>query len=439
MQKNNALLNIPRVIIEKSHEALRKLNSDIRNSDLIHNISPYTGDFLGIFTDGSSIYSERRGCAVAVFSANSIVSGIRRKSRVLEHVFDVKPFYLIIIPKINVPMRVHAIMHGIEYVSALAGLRKHSDEIELVSFDGSFIKAIREPFNAVLNPFKEFAFSHINNVGKEEGLKDIIAIIRALDKEVTSWLKEIFNSNDAKAIIKSFRDEYYLIIDHLFDDLMQYVTEDDMFMLQNYLMLFVEQNFYIFALLEILRVCEEKRIPGIWISKDSEARVLVRRYPELKYSSDLTILDSILKDGEFIVLSEFLPLQTLNYENFVVKSKGDIISPAKVHAIANNLAIELYEKFGSYNVVYVKMKNFTLRITFPEKLLSASDVNNILAMLNKISPKGYPEPLMIAHYRCILREKLADRIAESLYRNCDENMSSIICSLLSKLGREIIL
>ncbi len=203
--------------------------------------------------------------------------------------------------------------------------------------------------------------------------------------------------------------------------------------LQNYSFIFLEQNLTALLLAELINRGEKLGFSPIWISKDSESRILAKERGITGFSNDLTIMDLVLKKGEYIVLSNVITLPPVSKEKVTVDDLRKI-SRRTVYILLPEIANRIYDKFSRYEIVYAKFGDYSLQITFPRDLADASE---IVSDISRISyQRGYPEPMILVHNMAVLRERMIEILSDGLSKKCEKN--KILCQLLSDSGRRKI-
>lgn len=464
------LERVPKRIIEKPLKGIEKIKNEFRSK--IKTIPEAKDNYIGVFTDGSSTVSERRGAGVAVISAVSIRIQCENNSFRVEEKLEIPPEngVVILIPRMQLTARANTLMRAIEYLIAADAAKKGCD---IIAMDGSYITTLLAPYTAINSSYNELlALLDKAFGGKKNATLVFIRFAQDMEEIVNKRMDDIFSYDDGNEILSNFLKNHYKIIDEILNKTESEVPEDLRIIYQNYITIFVEENFAIRALIRLFRIAEEQNALLFWISKDSESRMLTRRYPLLSLANDLSVLDLVLENNQYVNVEELvtLPIVSLRRASLDLNSIDELteenvnkimnqIYPAfgrmySVYAVTIKHAKQIYEKYNKYSAIYAKYRDFVIQITYPTQFFEeytkrngykSADkvVEKLLGMLKTISPRGYPEPLVHAHFATILSRDLAEKMANGLEYSLkmagkDDKNLFLLANIIGDMGRKRI-
>lgn len=429
MRLNEVISNLPQTLLSGTESIVNEISSDLRNRGLVHRFNKLNRGFKVISTDGSNVVAERRGGAISLFSVVSLVYKHEDYRNVVESIMDLDPSktLFIIIPKYSVISRANTLMRAFEYLITCYMLDRY-DGIDYVLLDGSFSSILLDPMRIILPIYNDLKCLIPN--------EDLIAsILLKLSEEIKDKVMRL-NNTDPLKLSRTFFSKYYQIIEEIIEKFMNIVPEAAKITFQHYAISMLEQNFAGMALSRLIERANSLKKPVIWISKDSESRILSKKYGIFGLFNDLTLLDFILRRDEYLVLNDFIDIPPIDERRlrFISQVNGRRI---EIPIIARELISAIYSNYGHYKVMYVKFSNFVIQLTFPTRFSDyISSLDILLSDLKTISKLGYPEPLIIAHYRTKIKQKLIENISEGLYEKCKERRNDILCNAISDSGRK---
>ncbi len=448
MDSNQFLSNIPKEILERSRRELLKIVDDIKEKAKIGVI----GEKLGseqkvVFTDGSNVVSERRGCGVAIFSSISISYNVSDEGfYVLDHsILGPEKTLLILLPRFNLVSRANSIMRGLEYLTSLSLSVKEAD---MVVFDGSYVTSLLEPRKTVRDIYLDIRSMLREAYGKDKYKGIMYKLVSVIDRELNKEIVNKLKPSKPLEFAEWFFSNYYKIFENIYETIQ---TETSISMketlvskIQNYLFLLIEQTFTATALANVLNTSYEKNLPTVWISKDTESRIITRTYKSISLSNDTVLMDFVLGPKTYLKVSEIADLSEVSADKFTIAQEEDINFIDRSYSIPMSLVSEIYLKFSEYEVVYGKLGGInspTIQLTYPRNLLKKNgedELDRVLIALLKTSKYGYPDPLRVVHQRSTLREKSIKIISDGLYRACKDK-DEIMCALLRDSGRDLLI
>lgn len=406
MSFDEVVERVPKVLVERAKEDIEKARMLFEKKKAVREISGEKRDLSGIFTDGSNVLSERRGCGVALFSAVSILYNRSNLEKKVLRSFIISPeeTLFIILPKFNLTSRINTIMRGFEYLSALSIFQ---NDVDLVVFDGSYVTSLIEP-RAVSREYFSDIVRIANALSPKNYSEVIFSMVNKMDDLLGKQLDSLFSETGKLGeIYKMFLKNYYKMYSEMYEEVKE-ILKGQLDVLkstvQNYIFSLIEQNFSIKALSLIIKKAEEMKIPVIWVSKDSESRLLTKILASITLSNDLSLLDFILEDNQYINVSGISELSEIEPHRMTIKKKEEIGKTGKTYGVLRDLADSFYSTYSEYDVTYSKIGGPVLQLTYPKKLVSPRRIDEILSYLRSISIMGYPEPLIFVHNRSILRE-----------------------------------
>lgn len=432
---------IPKSLVERAREDIEKARVLFEERKAVRSIPNETVDYLGIFTDGSNVLSERRGCGIALFSTVSILYNKNNPNKKVVRSFIINPedTLFIVLPKFNLASRINTIMRGFEYISAMSIL---NDDVDLVVFDGSYVTSMIEP-RAVSREYFSDIVRVASKLAPTKHQEIIFEMIERLDGTISSELDKIFKDvGDVGGVYKKFIREYYNIYGETYNtvkDLLKLPLEVLKSTIQNYIFALIEQNFAVKALSLVMKKAANLNIPVVWVSKDSESRLLTKILSSIALSNDLSLLDFILEDNQYVSASSLSELSEIEPERMTIRKMDEIVKTGKTYGVLRDLAENFYRDFAEYDVTYAKMGGPVLQLTYPKKLVDSKKLGVVLSYLRSISIMGYPEPLIFVHNRTVLRERVIKILSESIYQICSKRETYFLCNLLQKSGRESFL
>ncbi len=431
MKLDDLLSNLPDSLIQGTHDVIKNISSDLRSRDIIKEINEDQSSFKVLATDGSNALVERRGGAIALFSAISIVYDHSERGNKIESIYELDPSQalFIILPKYAVISRANTLMRALEYLLTCSAI-EDSKEIDYIILDGSFSSVLLDPMRIILPIYED-----LRSLIPDTELRANLLI--DLAKEIADKMKDL-RTLDAKDAMLTFLSNYYHIIQDILESFMDQVPEGAKITFQHYAISTLEQSFAGMALSRLIETADKLKKAIVWISKDSESRMLTKKYGIIGLFNDLTLLDFILKPREHLVLNDFMDIPPINERRlrFINKINNKRM---EIPIIARDLIESIYAGYGAYEVSYVKFTNFVIQLSYPRRLsYYLNGLNQFLSNLETISKLGYPEPLIIVHYRCKINQKLIENISEGLYKRCKESRNEVVCNAISDLGRKRI-
>jgi len=423
--------NFPQTLLSGTQEVVNKISSDLRKRNLVMRFNQSSKEFKVISTDGSNVIVERRGGAISLFSVVSLVYSHRNNKDVVESVMELDPSQtlFVIIPKYSVISRANILMRAFEYLVTCSILDKNN-EIDYVLLDGSFSSVLLDPMRIILP-----IYDNLRYLIPSEDLR--ASILLKLSEKIKDKMIE-FSNIDPLKLSSIFLSRYYQIIEDIIENFMNIVPEGAKITFQHYAISVLEQSFAGMALSRLIEKANSLKKPVIWISKDSESRILSKKYGIFGLFNDLTLLDFILRKDEYLVLNDFIDIPPINERRLRFISRIDD-KKIEIPIIARDLISAIYSNYGYYKITYVKFLNFVIQLSFPTKLGNyIDDLSIFLSNLRSISKLGYPEPLIITHYRTKINQRLIENISEGLYEKCKERRNDILCNAISDSGRRKI-
>ena len=135
--------NLPHRIIAGAQDILESIRTDIKEKRNVVRSIGKGDNFRAIFTDGSNVICERRGSAIALFSATSLVYEYQSGSKKIIGVSELDPSrtLFIFIPKFAVVSRANTLMRAFEYTVTIDALNKSSD-VNYIVLDGSYVSTL---------------------------------------------------------------------------------------------------------------------------------------------------------------------------------------------------------------------------------------------------------------------------------------------------------
>lgn len=417
---SHTLKFISEELISRTKKFIEEMIRDLR--PYVKKIRESTNAFKATFTDGSFVLSDRRGAGIALFSSVSIKTKIKDTIKILtKEMINPSETLFVILPKFALRTRASTIMRALEYITTI----KLCDDVKYAFLDGSYLTTLLLPFSVISSTF----YDTTSSIQTDEEFSSFINFLEELSAIVSSILRSI------KISSLSFENliEIYYNAAERFLDLSGKFRRDLMIPLQNYSFIFLEQNLTALLLAELINRGKKLGFSPIWISKDSESRILAKEKGITGFSNDLTIMDFVLKKGEYIVLSDVITLPPVSKEKVTVDDLRKI-SRRTVYILLPEIANRIYDKFSEYDIIYAKFGDYSLQITFPRNL---ADPFEIVSDISRISyQRGYPEPMILVHNMAVLREKTIEVLSDGLSKKCEEN--KILCQLLSDSGRKKI-
>ena len=433
MSTDKFLGKLPRRIITGAQKVLESIRDDLKDKKkVVRKISNSNNDFKVICTDGSNVISERRGAAIALFSATSLIYNYHNGEKEVLGLFELDPAktLFIFIPKFAVISRANTLMRAFEYIVTIEALNRNKD-VDYVILDGSYISTLLDP-TRIISPI------YHDLVDVFAGKKDVLVkILTSLEDEVKTIIKELESAQNTISLIDIFLNNYYNYIDQLIAKFDEQIPENAKITFQNYVVSIIEQNFTAYCLSKLLKTVEELKVPVLWLSKDSESRILAKNYSAFSLLNDLSILDFILEPDEYLVLNDIIEIPPIDERRvkFVEYQKG---VKWEIYVIPRELTETIYTEHGAYTIIYAKFTDFVIQFTYPTALKNQLDLGKFLADLKNISELGYPEPLIIVHNRTLIHRKLIENLSDGLYERCKEKGDTIICNIIGDRGRRRI-
>ncbi len=431
MNLDDIINSFPSTLLNSAHNVLNDISRDLRDRRLIKKLTESTSEFRVISTDGSNALVERRGGAIAIFSAVSLVYKHLHGKNEIESMTELDPAQalFIIVPKYSVVSRANTLMRAFEYL-VTGHVLENSSNVDYILLDGSFSSVLLDPMRIILPLYEDLR----NLIPDEESRAKIL--LRLVEK-VKEEISELRNMNELKTA-ELFFSNYYLMIERILESFMNIIPEGAKIIFQHYVISVLEQSFAGMALSRLIEKANSLKKPIIWISKDSESRILSKKYGIFGLFNDLTLLDFVLKRNEYLTLNDFIEIPPINERRlrFISKISGEKI---EIPIIARDLISTIYSGYGKYKITYVKFLEFVIQLSYPEKLSEyIGELSEFLSNLKAISKLGYPEPLIIAHYRTKLSQKLIENLSEGIYERCREKRNDILCNAISDSGRRKI-
>ncbi len=404
---------------------------------------------VGVFTDGSNVVSERRGAGIVAFSAVSLVFRISGgRLRVLERcILSPATCFLVMVPRFNVRTRANNIMRGLELLTATYMLEKGGDvQPSFVVLDGSYVSTLLSARWGIEHIYRDLYELSVKSAGSA-GMKhsDFVWMCGSISDHVRRFLEEeVFSTSEPGEISRRFLESHATAVDEMFEDLVGSfgVPDEAWSALINFLAMFLETNFMMECLRRLLVAARRRRKPLMWLNKEPESRMLARRLGRsLRMLTDAMILDIALRRGEYL---RCLDLPKIDPSGKYVD--GERCDRRATHALVPDLADEVYGIYGSYGVIYVKYADFVIQYTYPraifgpsreERHMLDSAVLSYVRMLWDASPLGYPHPMIQAHSTAVLREGLAEVMADSLLEGLTDERDGLIRRLIEKPGRRL--
>ncbi len=430
---------IPKDIIERAREDIDRVNEELRAKDAVRQLGKSNVDGIGVYTDGSNVVSERRGCGIAVFSSVSVIYTSESGGRALKTVtVDPEKTLLILLPKANIVSRSNTIMRGLEYTTAFDAIDENTN---LVVFDGSYVTSLIDPKTSVREVYTEIY--RILKSFKWNWAEIYYAIIESINSAISEFLSELNKLTTSKEKTEFFLTNYYKVYSSVMEEIEsstpKKILNEIKAHLQNYIFMLVEQNFASQMLLNVLEKSEKNKIPVVWVSKDTESRLITKTLKSIALANDQTLLDFILDNYEYLLVEKAVEFSKVKPETFTIDYVDDIKYYEKTFAVTRNLAETLYTRYSDYGIVYAKLNGPVLQLSYPKRLVGEKDLEFVLSVFIKISHMGYPKPLIYVHNRSTLRERLTRVISEGIYRICVDREKRFLCNLLQKSGREQVL
>jgi len=440
LPEKNIFSGIPQSLIIGATGDIEKAKKWLQEKKATEKIRSNYEDFVSVFTDGSNVVSERRGCGVAIFSSISIKYKRDNSGEEIVNFFQINPqdTILIILPKYYVSSRANTIMRGLEYITAYNLI---DDDITFFVFDGSYVTSLIEPRASIRDLYTELIriAKSLKPVKYNEIIFEIIGI---MEEKLYRRMQSIFSVESDK-IYKEFFAHYYTLFEETYNEIENTIDKSVLSAisgyLQNYLFLFIEQNFVLSALKLLLDTLQRKNIPAIWISKDAEGRHLTRELKAISLSNDLALLDFILGNREFLPVSKLVNLSEIEPDRVTIYEAKEVDNVGKVYATFQEFAETLYEDYRKYEIVYAKLGGPVIQLSYPKKIVNIETLKDILGKLLTISKFGYPQPLVYVHNRSLLRERMIKQLAEGIYKFCEKSSSGFLCNLLKRSGRDLFL
>jgi len=447
MDSDQFLSKIPKENLERSRRELLKIIDDIRKKGKLKDIrGELYSEQKVVFTDGSNVLSERRGCGVSIFSSISIMYSVSDDGfYVLDNcMLGPERTLLILLPRFNLVSRANSIMRGLEYLTALSLLTKGAD---MIVFDGSYVTSLLEPRKTVRDIYLDIR-SLLREAYGDKYKEIMYKLVSIIDRELDERIVRKLRPSKPLEFADWFFTNYYKVFENIYEILR---TESQISMketlvskIQNYLFLLIEQTFTATALATVLNYSHEKHLPVIWISKDTESRIITRAYRSISLSNDTVLMDFVLGPKKYLRVSEITDLSEVSADRFTIAQKEDINYIDRSYSIPMVLVTKIYVNFSEYEVVYGKLggtNSPTIQLTFPKDLMRNEErdmLDVVLSVLLKTSKYGYPDPLRVVHQRSTLREKSIKIISDGLYRSCKDR-DEILCALLRDSGRDLLI
>ena len=428
------LEGIPNSLINLAQDTINRISSDLRSKDAIIEIPEIEKDFIGIFTDGSNVLAERRGAGIAIFSAYSIKYGLEGNKKSIFGHSEISPedTLMVILPRFAMVSRANTIMRAFEFISTLMNFDRNIDFIVL---DGSYISTLLDPSRVISPIYRDLL--NILRSSSAEVQQNFSQVIDYLDTQVTRMFDDIFGKGNLRTLPQDFIYNYYNIIEDIWNNTKDFMPEEALITYHNFIITLVEQNFSAWVLCKLLERAYREGKPILWLSKDSESRIITKNYRAINLSNDVSVLDFILRNGEILLMDKVKFLPPIEPMKNTVLEGENPLAGRKVYALTRKLANNIYGNFGGYSLVYVKYKNFVIQFTYPRKLIKKGEIMQIISLLRQISDEGYPEPLIYTHNRTVLRKQIVENLADGLFENCKRQGKNLLCNLISVAGRRL--
>jgi len=444
------LSDFKHIVSEKYPNAIRLgLLSEISIGDSV----------IGVFTDGSNAISERRGAGVAVFSASSLLFEIGgEKARfVRKYVLTPDICFLILIPRFYVGTRANNIMKGMEFITTTYMI--DNNNVDFAVLDGSYISTllsarwgIEHLYRDVYGIFTKYLETQTDDArSAEQQFIDLCDTIS--DTTLKILRRDIFgDTNEPRKIVSTFLSSYVRNIEEILDSVDQKfsIPEEGEISLINFIAMFMETNFMMEGLRRLLSTARRKKVPLLWLNKEPESRILTKKLDHklFRMFTDAFALDFSLDDGEYLMHTGQLEVPASG--KYVTRRTGKKNNLRKAtHSVIPEIADEVYGEYGLYGIIYVKYRDFVIQYTYPRNILGSdldsrrnadSKALETVRILGYVSPVGYPEPMIHVHLHTVIREGLADVMADSFIRILDTRgvLSKIIKKFIGKSGRKLI-
>jgi len=216
----------------------------------------------------------------------------------------------------------------------------------------------------------------------------------------------------------------------------------------NFIAMFLEINFMMESLRILLDIAKRKKILLLWLNKEPESRILTKKLDHklFRMFTDAFALDFSLSNGEYLMHTGQLEVTT---SGKYVSRKVRIKNLRKAaHSVVPEIADEVYGLYGLYGIIYVKYVDFVIQYTYPRNIFGSNETSRAnvdalalktVRLLGDTSPVGYPEPMIQVHLHTVIREKLADVMADSFIRILDRQgaLSKIVKKFIGKSGRKL--
>ena len=432
LRVDDLLGKLPRSIIAGAQKVLESIYNDLKEEKKVVKTIGDNENFRAIFTDGSNVISERRGAAIALFSATSLVYDYYNGSKKVLATFELDPAktLFIFIPKFAVTSRANTLMRAFEYVVTINALSRSSG-VDYIVLDGSYISTLLDPMRIISPIYHDL-------VDVFSGKKDLlIKILFDLENELKLVIKNLESAADASSIIDIFINNYYSYIDQIIANFDERIPENAKITFHNYVVSVLEQSFAVFCLSKLFEIAKKFGVAIIWLSKDSESRILAKNYSAFSLLNDISILDFLLDTNEYLILNDLIEIPPIDERRMkFIERQGT--KEWEIYVIPRELTEAIYSECGAYTIVYAKFSDFAIQFSYPTTLNKQLNLTRFLVDLRNISDLGYPEPLIIVHNRTVLRQKLIENLSEGLYEKCREKGDSIICNIIGDRGRRKI-
>jgi len=431
---------IPRDLIKGAKEDIMRVKSVIEEKKATDRISGERYSATGVFTDGSNIVDERRGCGLAVFSSVSVIYTNKGEEKAVKTItINPEETLMLIFPKFNLVSRANTIMRSFEYLTAIEAI---DDQVDVIVFDGSFVTALIDPKTSVRDLYAEI-YRILKNLSPTKFVDVYHGILEIIDEKINRFLENVNAKGHAQEKAKFFRRKYYDAYKSILDEIESGIPSNYYSpiknYLQNYIFLLIEQNFAANNLLGVLERAKKHNVPVVWISKDTESRLVTKNLRSLTLANDQALLDFIMDSKEYLLVEKIVELSKINAETMTIDFPDDVKRYEKTFAVTRKIAERLYTDFSDYAIVYAKLYGPVLQLSYPKALVEDDKLESLLIYLNSISYMGYPKPLIYVHNRSTLRERVAKILSEGMYKLCVESEDRFLCNLLQKSGREQIL
>lgn len=395
--------------------------SEIVNQYSVHGIQIRSNTSSG-FIDGSSVYDERRGSIIVLFSAYGLVvqgfsGGI--------HMYNIegvegarRPIPAILFPRIHGETRINTLMRTLELLVARSMI---SQGVENIFLDGSYLSVLLAPSGVTRQSYRLLT----------ENLPS--RTIEEIDHTVSSILRSFYSRLDSLDIGSPY-EEFTRILDILpeyYSTMIYSLTEilgsgELIEKIIDYSVLTIEENLSFYQLTRLLDDALKGNVRVYWVAKDTNSRFLARINHLLTWVTDVSLLDHIWanKDNATLRVNDLIGLEGISaWRTTRYDRKGSelVFEPEK--------AIRFYEEWGRYDVWYFKLskRGPVLQLTYPQKYGREAGLEALGVLRSVSDPRtGYPKPLILVHHATRLEEGLAEGLGDSIWTRLEDPLLKVL-------------